>query len=319
VGVRLFSIGIGPIIKRWKLGDTQYQGCAFPMAGQVHLYDDEDTDVDPDKMINNKPFLAKLVIWSSGSLSNILMGLILLVMVYLFGAREVKTVVRPMSGSPAADVLVYGDEIVEVNGKKVISWAQARAETIRAGKQEVNLIVLRDENKVKVKLVPKKIKYRNWMGQNVEQWMIGVTPVNKIIAKPSLSPLQAIKKSANLVGDMFVATFGIPYIIYQALILEKAGTINISGIPAIPFISAAFHTINGGFLGILYYLAILSLLLGIVNLIPLYMLDGGQILVTLVEAVTKRALNKGLKRNLQHLSWFVFFIINVLALAVIFR
>ena len=283
VGVVTFSVGFGPKLWVKKKGETEYALSAFPLGGYVKMVgedpDEEVQAVDVQRSFAHKPLLQRMAIVAAGPGFNLLLAVFLLMIVFIFyGVPVLSTQVGGVEpGSPADRAgISKGDRIVAVNGQPVTEWEELSRAIKESQGRPLGLQIRRDSQETQVTVQPMKREGRTIFGEKKEEWMIGIgSQVSIEKGKPGLAIWKAIQQTYDyakltlvalykmLVGEVSPRNLGGPI-----LIAQMAGQQAQEGV--------------GNFLG---FLAVLSINLGVLNLLPIPVLDGGHLLFFLVEAV----------------------------------
>ena len=183
--------------------------------------------------------------------------------------------------SPAAlGGLLVGDQLIAVNGKKVASWSAFAKEIKRFPKENVLITIKRKGETMSLPVTPES---RKQAGKNVGY--IGVAPrvdawPESVLIELSYGPIDAIKESAQRTWDLTSLTFRM----IGKLITGDISVKNLSG--PIGIAQGAGNSAEHGFVYFLGFLALISINLGIINLLPLPVLDGGHLLYYLIELFT---------------------------------
>lgn len=306
VGVTTFSIGFGKKLWGFKRGETEYKVCIIPLGGYVKLMGLEDKCNDPKKSFANKPKLARLRILAAGVVFNFLFAIILFTFVNMHSSERLRTTVRPGKDMPAAEVLVEGDEIIEVNGVEVFSWEEISAEIGKTDGEPVNLTIIRGKRLLEVKVRPVKQVVEDQFGAKVERWMIGIGPNGETVTVPGMGPAGAFVKSVKTSGEVYVLT----YSAIGKLFTKKAKAEKTLGGPVL-IMTYMTMSVSYGFLSFLHFLAFISLALAIFNSMPIPVLDGGHMMFIGIEAIRGKPLSKGMMEKIQ-----TFFFVLLLVLMV---
>jgi regulator of sigma E protease len=284
VGVLKFSLGFGPKIFGKKIGETEYILSAFPLGGYVKLLGESDveglSEEDQKRSFSRQPAFKRIMIVAAGPAFNFLLAIVIFSIVYMVGiptlTSEIGTVQEDSVAYHAG--LKQGDVVIDIDGLQISRWSSL-AETIstsegRTLKISFNRNGVRQELTVK----PKLLKSKNIFGEEVDSYKLGISPAPKTVIE-RLNPLEAgwasLKQTwmiskltlVSLVkiveGVVSPKTLGGPI-----LIAQMAGTQAREGV--IPFI---------------LFMALLSINLAVLNLLPIPVLDGGHLLFYLIEIV----------------------------------
>ena len=266
VDVEEFSVGMGPQILHKEKNGTEYSLRAIPIGGFCRL-EGEDGENDSPTAFTNQPLVNKIPILVSGSLMNVLMGLIMLVFVYTSVGATSNVLAEVAPGGPAETAGIQaGDEIIAVNGYDLTSWSAIVTE-IDKSHESVEITVNRDGETLDF-TVP------TYYNEEVGRYVIGIT--SKLVH----SPLFALKSALSAVGEMFVSIIGL----FKMLFKGQVRSDDVVGVVGI--ISIAGQTAKTGLINVINLMGLISLNLAIVNLLPFPALDGGRILLAIIASIS---------------------------------
>jgi regulator of sigma E protease len=286
VGVLTFSVGFGPKIWVKKRGETEYALSAFPLGGYVKMIgenpDEEVTEADIKKSFAHKSLLKRTAIVIAGPGFNLLLAVFLFMTVFAFyGVPVMSTLVSDVtSGSPAEKAgIAKGDRILAIDGKPVREWGEL-SETIKSsGGKPLTLEVQRGSESLKLTVQPNRREGRNVFGERRDEWLIGIS-----------SQVTIEKGNAGRsISRAFYQTYDISKLTLQAFYKMLMGDVsprNIGG--PIMIAQMAGQQAQEGLGAFLGFLAVLSINLGVLNLLPVPVLDGGHLLFFMVEALIRR-------------------------------
>ena len=292
VGVLKFSIGFGPKLIGKRVGPTEYVISAVPLGGFVKMVgEDPEEEVGPeDRKIafQCQRLWKRMAIVAAGPLANILFAFVAFTLVFaIYGARvpsENAKVGGAIENMPAAKAgLKAGDVITAVNGAAVDKWDKL-SEAIRAsGGNTITLSVQRDGGSVQVQVTPEAKPDKNIFGETLgTAYVIGI---ERGFDEEQVGPLTAIGMGAKQTA-WWVETL----LISIAKIFEgKIPAKDIGG--PILIVQAAGQQARLGLEYLLHFMAVISINLGVLNLLPIPVLDGGHFLFFLAEAVLRRPLD----------------------------
>jgi regulator of sigma E protease len=286
VGVLTFSIGFGPKLWVKKRGETEYALSAFPLGGYVKMVgedpDEEVAQADIEKSFAHKSLLKRIAIVVAGPGFNLLLAVLLLMVVYTFyGVPVMSTQISGVEkGSPAEKAgLVKDDRIVVIDGKAVKEWDELSGTIKASGGKVLSLQVRRGDATVNVSVQPDRKEGRNVFGERKDDWLIGIS-----------SRVTIQKGNAGLaVVRAFSQTYDYSKLTLQAfykMLLGDVSPRNIGG--PIMIAQMAGQQAQEGFGSFLAFLAVLSINLGVLNLLPVPVLDGGHLLFFIIEAVIRK-------------------------------
>ena len=286
VGVLTFSVGFGPKLWVKKRGETEYALSAFPLGGYVKMVgenpDEEVPDVDIEKSFAHKSLLKRTAIVVAGPGFNLLLAIFLFMLVFTFyGVPVMSTQVSDVtSGWPAEKAgILKGDRIMAIDGKPVSEWGEL-AETIRSsGGKPLKLEIRRGTEVLSFTVRPDRKEGRNLFGESRDEWLIGIA-----------SQVTLEKGNAGRsITRAFSQTYDISKLTLQAFYKMLVGDVsprNIGG--PIMIAQMAGQQAKEGLGTFLAFLAVLSINLGVLNLLPVPVLDGGHLLFFMVEAVIRK-------------------------------
>jgi len=288
VQVDVFSIGFGKKLISKQFGDTQWSISAIPLGGYVQMKGQDDSDptkvsYDEDSYTTKTP-IQKILILLAGPFANFFLAFLLYLAMADIGIPKVTSTVGEFSQlSPAKEAgLLKGDKIISIDGKKVAYWEDI-GKTIQEADQIMNFQVIRDDKFVNITIKSKVIDDKNIFGEDIQRKIIGISPdINKreIVHYGFIdSIIYAWDKT------VWASTFIFQSV--QKLITGVVGVDKIGGIITIVDVTAQASSM--GLLALLGFSALISVNLGVLNLLPIPALDGGHIMFNLYEMITKKA------------------------------
>ncbi len=264
VKVNEFSIGMGPLIFQRRKGETEYSLRAFPIGGYCRIEGEDGDSYDP-RSFTRKPWWAKVIILSSGAMMNILLCLLILAIVFIYGGTYTNYLDEVLPGGPADLAgLKAGDRVVAIDGSDYDDWEEIVAIISGSEGRPMNLTVEREGEKLTYSCTAVEMEGR---------WVLG------IVCKLTHSPFAAIRESFLTTVDMFRQM----RLFFAQLFVGKVSSDDVVGVVGI--VSLMSEQSKYGFVSLAYLLAIISLNLGLVNLLPLPALDGGRILFVFIRLI----------------------------------
>ncbi|KHO62512.1 zinc metalloprotease [Thermoanaerobacter sp. YS13] len=269
--VNEFSIGFGPRLFKKKYGETEYSFRALLFGGYVALEGEDEKSNDP-RAIVNKPWPVRLAVFAAGPLMNILLAFLLLFIVFFNIGSPIPQVKSVMEGYPAEKAgILPRDKIVMVNNTKINTWEELEKAISSNGERVLTIEIQRGN-----RILQKQVK--PIFDKNASKVMIGIVPDYE----RSIS--LAFKTAIN-------QTIYFSKLIILFFVMLVTGKVSVNDIMGPVGIVQAVGTVaKTGVINLLAFSALISVNLGIFNLLPLPALDGGRILFVLAEAVRGKAL-----------------------------
>ena len=318
VKVITFSLGFGKKLWKRTWGETEYALSVFPLGGYVKLLgegtEEEIPAEEAHRSYSNKPTFVKILIVFFGPFFNILCaGLIFFVMLSAGAmlpaspsgpSAKVSGVVKDF---PAAEAgILPGDIITSVNGQKVAYFAEVQQFMAKAVEKPLRIEVKRQGQPLEFSVTPKEIETTNSAGDIVQRKVIGIEAEKSAGVRAS-NILEAI-----LLTPAY--TYGVgedTVIALWKIITGKMSRKNVGG--PLSIFQAAGITAKQGTGSFAFFVAYISLSLAIINLLPIPILDGGHIIVSLIEVVIRRKIPEKWVENAQKVGLAILIAIMVFA------
>ncbi|MCP4721434.1 MAG: RIP metalloprotease RseP [Desulfobacteraceae bacterium] len=298
VGVDVFSLGFGPKLFKKKYGRTEYCVSAIPLGGYVKMVGEEPgTTIDPadaSLSFTNKSLAQKSIIVAAGPAFNFFLAIFIFYMLYQFSGIYMATPVigKVLDNTPALGAgLKPGDIIKEINQKSIESFEDI-SQVISTGKgEELNIVIQRGGQITGVRLVPEKRTAKNVFGEDVDKYVIGIHGTGETFHR-SLNPLQAMGRS---ISD----TYGLVKLTILSVAKMINGSVSSDNLGGPLMIAQmAGEQAKAGLVNFVWFIALLSVNLGIINLFPIPVLDGGHLMFFGIEAVTGKSVSEKLREKL---------------------
>jgi len=292
--VERFSIGFGPTLIGFKRGGTTFQIAPIPLGGFVQitgLNPSEDFDRSDPMVYPNRPRWMRLLTILAGPVANYLTAFLLMLIVLLTFGMPSKTqkIVEPVAGKPAATAgLKAGDVLVAANGHAV-SADSPISDVIRAGAgAPVAISVLRDGKPLTFSVAPER--------QANGAYQVGIL-LGSIDERTSVPAGTAVKEAFLYPYYTSLGILGGLYDMIRGRVhADLSGPIGIT--------KQIAQAAKKGAVDFLSIIILLSVYLGLFNLLPLPALDGGRALFLAIESVTRRRVNPRIEAAV-HTAGFV--------------
>ncbi|MCX6640097.1 MAG: RIP metalloprotease RseP [bacterium] len=301
VGIRVetFSLGFPPKMISKQVGDTEYVIAWIPLGGYVKMAGMIDESMD-DKPLTGAPwefmskkYWQKIFVISAGVIMNILLGIfVYFLLTWRIGIAEVKEpvvgyVVEKMPAAAAG--MQIGDRIVAINGDSISTWQQL-TDYIHPHTGDTLTIAWQRGGEVSTAaIVPVGSQYMQ-AGDTISFGRIGINP-QPIFKKVGV--FKSLANGVNLTWYIITQSLGV----VKMLIFGKAGMGELAGPIGIAQLSG--QTIRSGFTDFLSLIAQISVSIGLLNIFPFPVLDGGHLVFISIEAVIGRQISTKVKLNIQ--------------------
>ena len=306
VGVTDFSIGFGKEIFGWNdKSGTRWKLCWIPLGGYVKFFGDRNvfSQADQEKLIKQyndedrkklfvlKPLYQRVLIVFGGPLANFILALLIFFSIYTFIGKDFTPAVinEVQNDSPAMiGGLKQNDIILEIDGNEVQSIMDVSKYITMSSADIIDFKVKRFSDEIILKIKPNTVLGEDNLGNKIQKRMVGIQlgAYNNEINHVKLGPVKALYHAANEV--IYVSTASLKYI--GSMIIGKADTSQLGGPIRIAKISG--QVAEFGVLAFISMMAYISISLGLVNLFPIPMLDGGHLMFYTFEKILGRPLSQ---------------------------
>ena len=304
VGVLKFSLGFGPKIIGKKIGETEYVLSWIPLGGFVKLLGESGTEElppeDEKRSFFKQPTWKRLLIVLAGPVFNFLLAIVIFSIVYMYGLPNLIPVIGEMQPDSAARAagLVTGDKITALNDKKITYWDEIKPIIKESKGSDVKVLVLRGQEEKVFAVKPRLSKAKNIFGEEESTYLIGVSPAGKVVIERK-NPVMAIFSSID-------KTWEISKLTLISVVKMIEGVISPRTLGGPIFIAqVAGDQVKEGIIPFILFMAILSINLGVINLFPIPVLDGGHIFFYLIEMVTRKEIPLKIKEISQQIGFVV--------------
>lgn len=291
VKVLTFALGFANKLLKVKVGETEYAICAVPLGGYVKMlgedYEDEIPPQDIQRAFSTQSVWRRFLIVLAGPAFNLLLAVAVVSSLHLGEVPYLPAKIQEvLEGSPAAEAgLKQGDEILEVDGKPIRRFQELREQIIESEGTPMEFSVMREGSRLTLVVTPRLKMEMSPYGDEIRLWQIGVVPVKEIRFE-RFGPLEALGQGLQWTWEkswFTVKTLG-------KLLTGRESIKNI-GSPLLIGAEAAKQAEYG--LGSYFsFIAFVSVILAVMNLLPIPVLDGSHLLFFLVEAATGRPVSR---------------------------
>ena len=289
VGVKAFSLGFGPRLFGFRGGKTDYKVSLVPLGGYVNLVGEkEEADLPEGFSVKEsfalRPTWHRILIVAAGPLSNIIVALLLcFILFWAYGKNGILSVVGEVVPDSPAEVsgIKAGDRIVEAGGRKVKLWHEFSEVVQKSQSAPIDIMMERDGALFLFKVRPELRVNKNIFGEEIMTPMIGVAASGQVINMPA-GLGESLWLGVNRTWDMVSLTV-------QAIVklLNRAIPLDNVGGPVL-IVQLISQQSEEGLASVLALAAFISVNLGLLNLLPIPVLDGGHILFMIIETIRGR-------------------------------
>ena len=298
VKVEVFAIGFGSELFGWtdRLG-TRWKICAVPLGGYVKMFGDgditsstilEDTNESSEEKENafhHKSLGARAAIVLAGPVANFLFAIILLAGLYsIVGQRYAPPIIDKITTGSSADIagLVIGDEILQVNEKNIKRFDELQRIVRPNPGKELKFLIRRDNEILLKTVIPQLVEGKDASGSKITYGLLGVVSEQTTFIRhnPLTSFGLAIEETWVIVSQTLIHV--------TEMIRGERTTEELGGPIRIAKLSGAVA--DAGLTSSIWFMAVLSINLGLINLFPVPVLDGGHLFFYLLEFIRGKPL-----------------------------
>ena len=303
VGMRVdeFAIGFGPKIVQFRKGETLYSWRAVPLGGFNKIAGMDPDEPQDERSFQQKSLAARMLVIVAGSLMNLFLPVLLFSAVFMSTGINTPTeqavIGTVLPGKPAATAgILTGDKIERIDGKAIEGWTQF-VNVIKVSSGKILLVEgLRDGKSFQVQMIPE-------YDDKSDKGIVGVLPqMNRYQPGAAEAVGLAVKQTYFVTAEM---TNGLWKMMTRQTSAEVAGPIGVA--------QMAGEVAQLGFIPLLQFAAFLSINLGIINLLPVPMLDGGHILTLAVEGLRGRPLERNRQQFIQMIGFVLLILLFLVA------
>lgn len=311
VGVLTFSLGFGPKLFGKKVGETQYQVSMVPLGGYVKMIGEEPGEKLPPELLpksfSAQPVGRRLGIVFAGPFFNFLFAVVAFSVAFVVGLPTL----LPEVGEIKPDFPAYqaglqpGDRILEVNGSPVKRWEDLAKVIHESSDRPLRLKIGRKQETIQISVIPQASIQKNLFGDDVRVGLIGISPSGKTFIERT-DPFSAVYRAVLQSWRVTELTVVSIYKIIEGKISAKT----IGG--PILIAQLAGQQAKAGFLSLVIFMAVISINLVILNILPIPVLDGWHLLIFLLEAVIGRPVSLKIRERAQQIGVFIIIFIMLL-------
>lgn len=305
VYVEVFSIGFGKKLFSFRAWNTQWSISAIPLGGYVKMKGQDDSDptkksYDKDSY-NSKTPMQKIFILLAGPAANFVLAFVLYFAIALGGPNILSPVIGTVVKDSPAQIagLQENDTILSIDGVKISTWKEM-AEIISSSEGSLYLEIQREGFIEFTTLTPRLSEATNIYNETVQKKMIGIGS-SGASHKLELTPIETLSYASE--QTVFASTLIFTGV--KKLILGEVPAKELGGV--ISIVKLTSDATDAGWMSVLFFAALISVNLGVLNLLPIPALDGGHIMFNLYELLTRREASEAIIIKLTIAGWVILF------------
>ena len=327
VKVTDFSIGFGKELFGWndKLG-TRWKICWIPLGGYVKFFGDRNvfSQSDQEEIIKKyseeerkklfilKPLYQRSLIVAAGPIANFILAIVIFLFIYMFVGKDfTPAVINEVQKDSPAEVagLMKNDVILEIDGTEVKSILDVSKLITMSTSDFIDFKVSRYHQDILLKVKPNIVETEDTLGNKINKRMIGIMlgPYNNKINHVKLGPAKALYYSLNEVYFVTISSLK-----YLGSILTGSGDSSQLGGP-IRIAKITGQVAEFGIVPFLSIMAYISISLGLINLFPIPLLDGGHLMFYGFEKILGRPLSQKTQEGFFRIGMFLLLFIMFFA------
>ena len=319
VGVTDFSIGFGKEIFGWNdKSGTRWKICWIPLGGYVKFFGDRNvfsqadqeellkkySKVDQEKLFVTKPLYQRSLIVAGGPFANFVLAIIIFLSIYIFVGKDFTPAVidEVKKDSPAQIAGIQKNDIIlEIDNKKIESILEVSKLIMMSTSEYIDFKVLRYDQEIILNVKPETVKTDDSLGNKINKRIVGIkiSPYNDKINHIKLGPSKALIESLKEV--YFVTTSSLKYL---GSILKGSGDSSQLGGP-IRIAKMSGQVAEFGIIPFISMMAYISISLGLINLFPIPLLDGGHLMFYAFEKILGRPLSQKTQEGFFRIGMFL--------------
>ena len=319
VGVTDFSIGFGKEILGWNdKSGTRWKICWIPLGGYVKFFGDRNVfsqadqeellkkynKEDQDKLFVTKPLYQRALVVAGGPIANFILAIFIFLFIYMFVGKDFTPAIvdEVQKNSPAEMAgMKKNDIILEIDNTEVESILDVSKLIAMSTSEFIDFKVSRYDQEILLKVKPNLVESEDNLGNKINKRMIGIklSPYNNEIKHVKLGPGQAFIHSLNEV--YFVTSSSLKYL---GSMLTGAGDSSQLGGP-IRIAKISGQVAEFGVIPFISMMAYISISLGLINLFPIPLLDGGHLMFYAFEKILGRPLSQKTQEGFFRIGMFL--------------
>ncbi len=300
VGVEKFSLGFGPRLCSWRSRGTEFLISAIPLGGYVKLAGDERASCHgrPEEFYSRSA-IDRGVIIGMGPIVNFLFAFVCFYIILVTGFPMVANQVGlVMEGYPAHQAgIAVGDRVIAINDRAITNWDQLQATIAESAGRSLTFRIIRGGEERQLVMAPREDRLTNIFGQEEARFVVGLQPAEEVVFVRH-GPIKALgQAAAELVKVVGTTLRALYYVVSGAMPAKDAlgGPIRIFDVIA--------NAASMGLAYLIFVMAVISASLGLFNLFPIPVLDGGHLFLLFLEGLRRRPLPEKIEENFNRVGF----------------
>lgn len=292
IGVKTFSLGFGPSLTGFTLGQTDYLLSAVPLGGYVQMVGESPDAELPEGFSRSdsfslRPPWQRMLVVAAGPVFNLLLAWAIYFLIFLFAGQQVlmPTIGEVVPDSPAQEAGVQaGDRVLKINGQKIEYWSDLAARIQKNQGQTLRFEVVREDTLHTFSIRPEIEKSTNIFGETITVPRIGIVAADDWVER-SMGLFESAWGGVAQTWKLFSLTWtGIIKMIERVVPIESIGG-------PIMIAQLVSQQAQQGLIDVLSLAALISINLALLNLLPIPVLDGGHLLFFGLEIIFRKPLD----------------------------
>ena len=314
MGVSRFSLGFGPRLCGLKRGQTDYCLSLVPLGGYVALVGESDENDIPEgftarESFSLRPAWQRLLVVAAGPLANLLLAWLLCWgLAWGWGETRILPDIGAVLENSAAQEagIQAGDRVISVDGRPVATWKEMGDAIAASEGTPLHFELKRGDDTISVTLTARESVRKTIFGEDEKAWVAGVRSSGAFEIEP-LSFWQAARAGTARTWELIDLTWqGFVKLAQRVVPMDQVGG-------PIMIAQLVGQSAEAGLAAVLGLAALISINLGILNLLPVPVLDGGQIVFCLLEMLFRRPLNERARGIAMRVGFFLLVALMILA------
>ena len=304
VTVNEFAIGMGPKVfsKVSKKNNTRYSLRLLPIGGFVSMENedglDKNADANDENAFCNKSVPKRMLITIAGAAMNLLLGFIIMLIIVFMSKQLGSTVIADFAEDSISNQwLCEGDEIIKIGNTRVHTWNEAAYEIMNQGFEPVDVTVIRNGEKLKIEDVSFPIFEESGTAFGAYDFLV-------YAESPTLP---------NLLKHTFFRSVSTVKMVIDSLIGMVTGRFGMEAVSGpVGVVSTVETAARQGFMSFMYIISVLTINLGVINLMPFPALDGGRFVFLGIEGLRGKPIDKNVEAYINFAGIIILFSFMIL-------